>query len=110
MREQRRCFGSVFQFKVKDKKVSETEVSCCTRPPTVHSEGHSLLFSCSPVINSVPSLYLPFFFFPFLSFIVFGGKDNQVCKKKMEQERSNGSRSAGQLEEQRAAVALTLCA
>lgn len=112
---------------------SETDVSCHAWPPTVHNEGHSLLRSGSPTVNTVlshwasfpplcalpcicPSFFSPLFHIFFS--VQFGVKQNLVCRQERareggikielwEGESGEGSRSAGQLGDQRGAMLVT---
>lgn len=107
--------------------MSETDVGCHARPPTVHNERHSPFCSGSPTVNTIlshwvsfpPPCALPSICPSFLSVqlfffsIHFGAKEDWVCEERerkselREEECGGGSRSAGQLGDQRGAMLVT---
>lgn len=81
--------------------MSETDVGCHARPPTVHNEGHSPFCSGSPTVNTIlshwasfpPPLRPPFLSIPlfhFSSSIQFGAKEDE--KRESEREIKSESR------------------
>lgn len=102
--------------------MSETDAGCHARPPTVHNERHSPFCSGSPTVNTilshwasfpplVPSLLsVPLFSLFNISFSIHFGATVERLRGKSESrwwESDGGSRSAGQLGDQRGAVLVT---
>ena len=47
-------------YTLKHTNMSETDVGCHARPPTVHNEGHSPFCSGSPTVNTILSHWASF--------------------------------------------------